>query len=105
MFFSVCKLNIILVYIASIYILASLYYLIYTKSYFKTPLNDIINNSPKLKELKDKSVNKRKKVFYFGIVVGTFIMVYLRPFKSCYNEVVRKEYSNYSNDTNYSSNY
>ena len=84
MFFDVCKVNILLANLATIYIIASIYYLVYTKTYFSTPLADMINKIPKLKTLKQQSTKKRSKVFFFGIFIASFIILYLKPFKKCY---------------------
>ena len=70
MFLDVCKVNLLLANLAAIYIIASIYYIIYTKTYFSTPLTDMIHKIPKLTILKQKSSTKRTKVFFFGIFLG-----------------------------------
>jgi hypothetical protein len=78
-----CALSTILSYIASIYILASIYYIIITRQY-GTPFADEVNKIPTLKHLRETSSKKRKKTFYTGLVISSVVMLSLHPFIKCY---------------------
>ena len=68
---------------ALVYILGSVYYLFITR-FYDTSFSDTLQHYPELLEIKKKSVNKRAKTFYFGIVLAIISIWYFKPFKSCY---------------------
>lgn len=79
----ICTLSTILSYIAFIYIVASIYYIIITRPY-GTPFKDEVNKIPRLKRLRELSSNKRKKTFYTGLLFSSIIIISLHPFIKCY---------------------
>ena len=78
---SECKVSIVLAYFASIYIIASIIYLLITKS-LGTPFNDAIQKYPELVEIKKSSI-ERRDVFLQGLGVSIIIMCLLQPFSKC----------------------
>ena len=80
--FQKCEVSMILAYFSLIYIIASAYYLIITRSY-GTPFRDAIQKYPELAKIKANSADKRRKAFYCGIAIAIGIVWYFKPFKSC----------------------
>ena len=81
----VCTISIYLAYIALVYILASIFYLIFTRK-IGTPFMDAVNeNYPELLEIKKESSKKRRNIFMAGIAINIVIAVLIRPFKKCIN--------------------
>jgi hypothetical protein len=78
-----CEVYPIFAYLAFIYILTSLIYLCITSS-FGTPFKDAVAEIPELQAIKDKSVIKRSKAFYIGLVISIIITVLFKPFGNCY---------------------
>lgn len=78
----VCQMYPILVYVASIYIIASIYYLIVTRK-FGTPFADALEKYPELKKIKEQSAKDRGNAFYQGLFLACSIMFILQPFNSC----------------------
>jgi len=78
----ICNISTLLSYIASVYILASIYYLIFTKQY-GTPFINEVNKIPRLKNLREDSSRKRKNIFYQGIILSIIILIILHPFYNC----------------------
>ena len=75
-----CKISIYLAYAMSIYIAASIYYLIITYNLgtpFKTSL------TPNQKIIKEKAVKKRKTIFYQGVFLSTIFLLIIKPFEKC----------------------
>lgn len=77
-----CDLYPILVYVASIYIIASIYYLVVTRK-FGTPFADALEKYPELKKIKEQSANDRGNAFYQGLFLACSVMFILQPFKLC----------------------
>ena len=77
-----CEVSVVLAYIALVYIGASMYYLLITRS-FGTPFRNAIQRYPELVEIKKKSASKRGKTFYCGIFIFIIIAWYFKPFKTC----------------------
>ena len=77
-----CKVSKILAYLALIYILTSIIYLLITIKY-GTPFKDAIENYPELKKIKELSVYNRKNAFYTGLVISCIVLFILQPFKTC----------------------
>lgn len=77
-----CKIQKHLAYIACIYIIASLWYLVVTRQY-GTPFGDALENYPELKEIKFKSADQRRTAFYMGLGVAILVMVLMKPFENC----------------------
>ena len=78
-----CQVSVILAYISTIYILTSIIYLVVSQSY-GTPFKNAVRKYPELLEIKTKSVEKRKKLFYTALVVSIIVMFLLNPFGSCF---------------------
>ena len=79
-----CQVSVLLANIATVYILASLYYLIVTND-FGTPFKDAVKKHPELLKIKINSVSKRKKAFVFGVLFSIIGVCVFRPFSSCSN--------------------
>ena len=77
-----CEVSIVFAYFALIYILASGYYLLITRSY-GTPFYDAVKKHPELVSIKKQSAAKRAKAFYCGVFLSIIAAWYFRPFKSC----------------------
>ena len=75
-----CTMSIHLAYLMLCYVLASIYYLYLTKN-IGTPLKD--SYTKKQKEIRKKSANIRRKIFYQGIVTAGIILYLWQPFKKC----------------------
>lgn len=73
------QLPVMLAYFFLIYVYSSVYYIFATRN-LGTPFNDAIEKYPKLKELKQKSVNKRKMIFYKGIILSLIVLILFPPF-------------------------
>ena len=79
---AICKVPNILAYLALIYIIASIYYLVITRN-ISTPLSDAINKDPKLRKIKNASKKKRKNIFFNRMIMSIIILTILQPFKNC----------------------
>jgi len=73
-----CKVPIIFAYISIVYILASILYIIQTRSY-GTPFKDAVRKYPDLLKIKNNSVDKRRKAFYRGLMVSIILLIFIRP--------------------------
>ena len=62
-----CQISIPLAILAAIYIIASCYYVIRTRS-LGTPFSDAVAKYPALVAIKQKSAGTRARVFYEGVV-------------------------------------
>jgi len=78
----ICKVSILLAYLASTYIIASFIYLLVTIS-FGTPFKNALNKYPELKNIRTESAKKRKLTFYSGIVISIILLCIFRPFQKC----------------------
>ena len=73
-----CKVPIIFAYIAIVYILASILYIIQTRSY-GTPFKDAVGKYPDLLKIKKESADKRRGAFYRGLIVSIILVILTRP--------------------------
>jgi hypothetical protein len=64
----------------AIYCIASIYYLIRTRS-VGTPFKDSL--SPKQKKIKKESADIRRNIFYQGIAGAAVVLFFFQPFKKC----------------------
>lgn len=78
----ICKISIILSYLASTYVIASIIYMLVTRT-FGTPFKDALEKYPELRKIKEKSVRKRKITFYTGIGISIVLLCVFRPFHKC----------------------
>ena len=76
----VCRMSIYLAYGMAIYCIASIYYLVRTRS-VGTPFKDSL--TPKQMKIKKESANVRRNVFYQGIAGSAIILFFFQPFKKC----------------------
>lgn len=76
----VCRMSIYLAYGMAIYCIASIYYLVRTRS-VGTPFKDSL--TPKQIKIKKESANVRRNVFYQGIAGSAIILFFFQPFKKC----------------------
>ena len=76
----VCRMSIYLAYGMAIYCIASIYYLVRTRS-VGTPFKDSL--TPKQIKIKKASANVRRNVFYQGIAGSAIILFFFQPFKKC----------------------
>lgn len=75
-----CKISKMLAYSMAIYTIASLYYIIRSRS-VGTPFNDSLTEEQK--RIKKESSEVRKQLFLEGCIAGIMILVLFQPFKSC----------------------
>lgn len=76
----VCRMSIYLAYGMAIYCIASIYYLVRTRS-VGTPFRDSL--TPKQIKIKKASANVRRNIFYQGIAGAAAILFFFHPFKKC----------------------
>ena len=77
---SYCKISVVLAYAMSIYTIASIYYLVRTRS-IGTPFNDTL--SEKQRKIKKESAKIRSRMFYQGVGLGFALLIIFRPFSKC----------------------
>ena len=77
-----CKVNQsskIFAYIALIYIISCIIYLIMTRD-IGTPFNDALMAYPNLEKIKESSTKIRSNIFYMGVLVAIILIIIIRPF-------------------------
>jgi len=77
---SYCKISIYLAYAMAIYTIASLYYMIRTRS-VGTPFKDSLNE--KQLQIKKESAKVRRHIFYEGVGIAFVALLIFRPFSKC----------------------
>ena len=77
---SVCKIHGFLAYAMAAYCLASIYYLVRTRS-VGTPFKDSLTKEQRV--IKKKSAGVRKRIFVEGLVGGGILLMLFTPFKRC----------------------
>ena len=77
---SYCKISIYLAYAMAIYTIASLYYIIRTRS-VGTPFKDSL--SEKQLKIKKESAKVRRGIFYQGVGFAFVALLIFRPFSKC----------------------
>ena len=77
---SYCKISIYLAYAMAIYTIASIYYMIRTRS-VGTPFKDSL--SAKQIEIKKESAKVRRNIFYQGIAAAIVSLAIFKPFHKC----------------------
>ena len=75
-----CKLSKLLAYSMAAYVLASVYYMIRSRS-VGTPFNDSLTEEQK--QIKNESKNVRKQIFVEGIILSAVALGLMTPFKEC----------------------
>tara|TARA_B100001250_G_C19715426_1_gene751213 strand:+ start:953 stop:1204 length:252 start_codon:yes stop_codon:yes gene_type:complete len=75
-----CRMPIVLAYLMLIYIIASIFYLLATRS-IGTPFSDSL--TPEQIEIKSKSSRSRSVIFTSGILGGILLLLFIQPFKKC----------------------
>ena len=75
-----CIVPIYLAYLMAIYLMGSVYYLIMTKD-IGTPFRDSLNEE-QLK-IKKREANKRKNIFFQGVIFSGVLLFLIEPFKKC----------------------
>jgi hypothetical protein len=78
-----CQVSVIFAYFSVIYISASIIYLVVSQSY-GTPFKDAVNKYPELRQIKKESAEKRKKLFFTGVIVSIIGVFILNPFGKCF---------------------
>jgi|TARA_B100000925_G_C21921571_1_gene436108 predicted membrane channel-forming protein YqfA (hemolysin III family) len=63
-----------------IYILASVFYLLRTRT-IGTPFNDSLTEEQK--KIKRESANVRRNVFYLGLILSSALVYFVPPFTKC----------------------
>ena len=76
-----CIISVYLAYGMAVYCLASIYYLVMTRS-IGTPFKDSLTE--KQIKIKRESAKKRKGIFYQGIGASIVLMVLTQPFNKCF---------------------
>ncbi len=77
---SYCKISIVLAYAMAIYTLASIYYMVRTRS-VGTPFKDSLTE--KQLQIKKESAKVRSNIFYQGVGLSFLVLVIFRPFAKC----------------------
>lgn len=80
MFTDKCLVSNWFAYLMFMYLTASLYYFIRTRS-IGTPFNDSL--TPAQLELKNKSSRDRKSIFFRGLFIGILTIYFFEPFSGC----------------------
>ena len=75
-----CKVSKYMAYLMLAYCLASVYYLIRSRS-IGTPFNDSLTDAQKI--IKARSSKQRRNIFIRGIVISLIILVIFKPFEEC----------------------
>jgi len=75
-----CKISIYLAYSMAVYSIASMYYLIATKS-VGTPFKDSLTKEQLL--IKEKSKKVRSRIFQMGLLLAMFVLFMVKPFEKC----------------------
>lgn len=75
-----CKISIYLAYAMLAYIVGSALYLICTR-FVDTPLIDSYTDEQIV--IRTKSADKRRKIFYGGMLAACILLYIVRPFKAC----------------------
>ena len=75
-----CKISIYLAYGMAIYLFASIFYLIFTRS-IGTPFNNSLNEKQKI--IKKKSSKLRGIIFVEGLFLGLVLSLIFKPFNKC----------------------
>jgi len=75
-----CQISTVLAYAMSAYVISSFYYIIFTRT-IGTPFNDSLTQGQI--EIKNKSANKRRSIFYTGIVLSVALLYFTKPFSGC----------------------
>lgn len=78
-----CKVSVILAYIAAVYILSSVIYLVVTNYFKYSPFKEALKKYPELKKIKEESASFRRKVFYSGVGVSIILLILIKPFSKC----------------------
>ena len=76
----ICVMSNYLAYAMATYCVASLFYIVRTRS-VGTPFNDSLTK--KQLELKAESATVRRNIFYQGLVLGVVVCFLFRPFDQC----------------------
>ena len=76
----ICVMSNYLAYGMATYCVASLFYIVRTRS-VGTPFNDSLTK--KQLELKAESATVRRNIFYQGLVLGVVLCFLFRPFDQC----------------------
>ena len=75
-----CKISIYLAYSMAIYSIASMYYMIASKS-VGTPFKDSLTKEQLA--IKRKSKKVRSKIFEMGLLFGIMVLFLVKPFEKC----------------------
>ena len=76
----ICVVSNYLAYAMATYCIASIFYLVRTRS-VDTPFKNSLN--AKQLEIKKKSTEVRKNIFYQGLALGVAVCFLFRPFDQC----------------------
>jgi hypothetical protein len=77
---SYCRISVVLAYAMSIYTVASIYYVIRTRS-VGTPFKDSL--TPQQLQIKKESAKVRSNIFYQGVGLAFAALLIFRPFSKC----------------------
>lgn len=78
--FAKCEVSTWLAYAMAVYALASIWYLIATRT-VGTPLKDSYTSDQL--QIKEESTRKRRRIFQTGVVIAIAVLVLWRPFRDC----------------------
>tara|TARA_B100001093_G_scaffold505309_1_gene562455 strand:+ start:3372 stop:3605 length:234 start_codon:yes stop_codon:yes gene_type:complete len=75
-----CKVSIFLAYSMTIYTISSFYYYLRTRT-VGTPFKNSLTQEQI--EIKKKSAQVRRNIFYQGVVLGAVLLLLFQPFQKC----------------------
>ena len=75
-----CAISFHFAYAMIIYILGSIYYLLRTRT-IGTPFNDSLTDEQR--KIKNESANRRRMVFYQGLLLSIVVVYVMPPLKAC----------------------
>ncbi len=78
----VCTVSVLLAYLASVYILASVFYILVTRQ-LGTPFKNAIKKYPNLMKIKSRAVKQRRFAFYSGVILSIAGLYFFQPFGEC----------------------
>ena len=79
---NICKIHPVLAYLALIYIITSVYYLIVTQK-TRNSICGCVKKISRTTKNKKKSANDRGNAFYTGLLISCVIVFILQPFGDC----------------------
>ena len=87
-----CEVPIMFAFVSSIYMIASIIYLIaITVDIVKSPVAEAVKDYPELEKIRNTSKKTRRNLFYISLVLATILLVIFNPFTPM-NKAVSNKY-------------